>query len=88
MMVLKHDNNIRTMGVNLLNGEILHLINLKAGQLLSTRAYLDPGSGSFILQLILATLLGLGFVLKGYWSKVVSLFKRRSDEPQEPPDDE
>jgi hypothetical protein len=70
-----------------LNGELFHLVGLRAGQLLSTRAYLDPGSGSFILQLLLATLLGLGFVLKGYWRKLLSLFKRNSDEPQEPDDE-
>lgn len=30
-------------------------------------AYLDPGSGSFLLQLLLGGLLGLAFVLKTYW---------------------
>lgn len=71
-----------------MNGELFHLVGLRAGQLLSTRAYLDPGSGSFILQLLLATLLGLGFVLKGYWRKLLSLFKRRSDDDTQETDDE
>jgi hypothetical protein len=71
-----------------LNGELFHLVGLRAGQLLSTHAYLDPGSGSFILQLLLATLLGLGFVLKGYWRKLLSLFKRRSDDDTQETDDE
>ena len=39
-------------------------------------AYLDPGSGSFILQLIIAGLAGLMFVLKGYWSRILALFKK------------
>ena len=43
-------------------------------------AYLDPGSGSFILQLIIAGLVGAGFVLRSYWSKVVSFFKGTSAE--------
>ena len=66
-----------------MNGEILHLMSLKAGQLLSTEAYLDPGSGSFILQILLATLLGLGFVLRGYWSKLISFIKRKPDETED-----
>ena len=33
-------------------------------------AYLDPGSGSYILQLVLAGLLGGFFVIKSYWKKL------------------
>jgi hypothetical protein len=62
-----------------LNNEIIHLLSLRAVELLSSEAYLDPGSGSFILQLLLATLLGLGFVLKGYWRKLLGFFKRNPD---------
>jgi len=40
-------------------------------------AYLDPGSGSFILQLIIAGFAGLMFVLRGYWSRLLGLFKNR-----------
>ncbi len=39
-------------------------------------AYLDPGSGSFILQLILASLVGGLFALKLYWKKVRAFFQR------------
>ncbi len=38
-------------------------------------AYLDPGSGSFIIQLIIASLVGAGFILRGYWSKITSIFR-------------
>ncbi|MBT3392198.1 MAG: hypothetical protein HN413_17510 [Chloroflexi bacterium] len=33
-------------------------------------AYLDPGSGSFFLQVLLAALLGALFVLRTYWAKI------------------
>ena len=50
-------------------------------------AYLDPGSGSFILQLILATLLGGLLILRSYWSKVkdflVGLFSRVKSEDEQ-----
>lgn len=37
-------------------------------------AYLDPGTGSYILQLIIAGLLGGLFALKMFWSKVKNFF--------------
>jgi len=44
--------------------------------LLRGNEYLDPGSGSFILQLILASLLGFLFILKTYWQKLLRIFRR------------
>ncbi len=32
--------------------------------------YLDPSSGSFILQVVLAAILGGGFAIKMYWKKI------------------
>lgn len=49
--------------------------------------YLDPGSGSILLQLLLAAILGLGVILRTQWSKIKKLFKR-SDETDEDLDDE
>ncbi len=49
--------------------------------------YLDPGSGSILLQLLLAAVLGLGVILRTQWSKIKKLFKR-NDEPDEDLDDE
>jgi len=37
-------------------------------------AYLDPGSGSFIVQMIVAGLMGSLFMLKLYWKKVKEFF--------------
>ncbi len=34
-----------------------------------TYAYIDPGSGSYVFQLIVAALLGLTFATKVYWRK-------------------
>lgn len=38
-------------------------------------AYLDPGTGSYILQLILAGLLGAAFAVKLFWKQIRSFFK-------------
>lgn len=56
--------------------------------LITPLAYLDPGSGSFILQLLLASLLGGLFIVKTYWQKITrgvqKLFSRREkDRPEE-----
>jgi hypothetical protein len=42
---------------------------LKIGDL-----YLDPGSGSYIIQILLAALLGGAFAIKMYWRKIKSFF--------------
>ncbi len=46
--------------------------------LLSPQAYLDPGSGSFIIQLLIAGLVGAGFLVRVYWKKIKGLFSRAS----------
>ena len=45
-------------------------------------SYLDPGSGSFLIQLAIATLLGLGIALRASWGKIKGLFgsKPKADE--------
>jgi hypothetical protein len=39
-------------------------------------AYLDPGSGSYLLQLLIAAALGGLLLLRLYWSKVKSFVRR------------
>ena len=49
--------------------------------------YLDPGSGSVLLQLLLAAILGAGVVLRTQWARIKSLFKGR-DASEDDADDE
>jgi hypothetical protein len=39
--------------------------------------YLDPGSGSILVQAILAILFGLGIAVRSQWSKIKSLIISR-----------
>jgi hypothetical protein len=55
--------------------------------LLKPHAYLDPGSGSLILQVILASLLAIGFTLKVFWKKIVSFVNRILGKEQAPIDE-
>ena len=50
-------------------------------------AYLDPGSGSFILQLIIGGIVGLLVAVKAFWGRIKAFFTRgerpMSDEEQD-----
>ena len=41
--------------------------------------YLDPGSGSFLLQLLIASLAGIVLFIGASWSKLKRLFHRRKN---------
>lgn len=38
--------------------------------------YLDPGTGSFIIQMLLAGLLGIAVAVRIYWKKIIAFFKK------------
>ena len=45
----------------------------------TAQAYLDPGTGSMILQIVLGGVAGMMVVGKLYWAQFTSFFSRRSD---------
>jgi hypothetical protein len=49
-------------------------------------AYLDLGSGSFLIQMIIATLLGGALFFKAFWHQIMGIF-RRGSRPVEPNDE-
>jgi hypothetical protein len=40
----------------------------------SAHAYLDPGSGSYIFQAVIAGALGIGVALKVFWGRIAAFF--------------
>ncbi len=51
--------------------------------------YLDPGSGSLLVQLLAAGLLGgIGILLKTFWGRIKAFFKGEKYVPPLPPSDE
>lgn len=40
----------------------------------TTYAYLDPGTGSYVLQVVLAAMVGLAYTLKIYWTNIKTFF--------------
>ena len=39
-------------------------------------AYIDPGTGSYIIQVVIGVLLGAAYALKVYWEKVRAYFSK------------
>jgi hypothetical protein len=79
-------------GVGLVAAAFTPVAALAAGQPLEIQiAYLDPGTGSLILQALVATLAGAIVAVTAYWQKIKSLFRRssRGSEPSDtPPSDD
>ena len=40
------------------------------------RAYLDPGGGSLLIKFLLASIVGLLFVIRQFWSRITSYIKQ------------
>ena len=51
-------------------------------------AYLDPGSGSMMLQLLFGGIAGLVMILKLYWKSFTSLFRRKGTKNEAAPGQE
>jgi type IV secretory pathway VirB3-like protein len=45
--------------------------------------YIDPGSGSYLVQAIIAAVLGAGFFFKSFWVKIKSFFVKPKPEQEE-----
>lgn len=48
----------------------------------SAHAYIDPGSGSFIFQVLIGGLLAGAVAVKHFWKRITSFFTRRSSGEQ------
>jgi hypothetical protein len=58
------------------------------GHLSNQQPYLDPGSGSILIQLLLAGLLGAGILLRASWARILKLFGRGKKDQADDGDDE
>lgn len=49
--------------------------------------YIDPGSGSYLVQLIIAAILGIGFFFKNFWYSIKAFFTgKKTDQEKEEKD--
>jgi hypothetical protein len=47
------------------------------------QAYIDPGSTSFIIQIIVGSLLTIGLALATFWKRIRLLFSKRSPKKEQ-----
>ena len=50
--------------------------------------YLDPGSGSFLIQLLIAAIAGLGIAVSANWAKLKRWIGRRKKKNETDDDDD
>jgi len=49
----------------------------------NAHAYLDPGGGSYLIQIVVASVVGAGYFLKVNWGKVRDVFSRKDGKKTE-----
>jgi hypothetical protein len=54
----------------------------------SAYAYLDPGTGSILLQGLIAAVAGVTITGKLYWSRLKDMFSRKTKKHREPPEED
>jgi hypothetical protein len=47
-------------------------------------AYIDPGTGSFFIMILIGFLSGIGFTIKMFWKKIVAFLKGERPKKAEP----
>jgi hypothetical protein len=67
-----------------MESNLLHLI--VSTPLFRPHAYLDPGSGSFLIQLLIGGLVAVGFGVRMFWGKIKALFIRQNTAVDMPSD--
>ncbi len=59
----------------------LHSLDTLLSALWAPELYLDPGSGSYLLQLLIAGVMGALLMLRVYWSRVKGFVMRLFGRP-------
>jgi hypothetical protein len=61
-----------------MRGSLLAFVGMASLLLVApAHAYLDPGTGSYVFQMVAAALVSVGFVLRAYWHRLRGLVGRR-----------
>jgi len=60
----------------MMESNLLHMI--VGSPLFRPHEYLDPGSGSFLIQLLIGGLVSVGFGIRMFWGRIKALFTRKS----------
>ncbi|MBX7147979.1 hypothetical protein K1X76_02740 [bacterium] len=58
---------------------IIILLVILLAPIQNAHAYLDPGTGSMIVQVVVGGFLAALYTVKAYWHKIKKFFKRSKD---------
>lgn len=61
---------------------LILIVALQFTLLQNAFAYLDPGTGSYIFQVLVATLIGGLFIIKMFWQKIKKFFSNHFSKKQ------
>lgn len=61
------------------------LVVVSLGLPAAAHAYIDPGTGSFVIQGIIAAVVGAGVAIKMFWGRIKAAI---TGKPEEPGDDD
>lgn len=42
----------------------------------AAHAYIDPGTGSFIIQMLVGAFFGAAYLVRRFWGSIIAFFKR------------
>ncbi|MFQ5400394.1 MAG: hypothetical protein ACE5E7_12440 [Anaerolineae bacterium] len=73
--------------MHLFNHLPIMMPDILAAPVHAIHAYLDPGSGSFLIQLLIGALVGGLVLLKTYWNRIRAFFSRSSAGDATPSDE-
>ena len=65
-----------------LSSVLLACLLFSALSITPAHAYIDPGTGSYAFQLLVAAIVGGLFAVKGYWQRIVGLFTHKQKEKE------
>ncbi len=68
------------------SGTILTVVSLTVWPTLAF-AYIDPGTGSALIQGVIAAVAAVGVTLKLYWHRFIGLFHRKETQSQDRPEE-
>ena len=60
----------------LFSGPVVMLLAVLLASEGSAYAYIDPGTGSYVTQVLVAAIVSVGFVVRAYWSRLTDACRR------------
>ncbi|UCE04113.1 MAG: hypothetical protein JSW67_01120 [Candidatus Latescibacterota bacterium] len=54
----------------------------------NAHAYIDPGSGSYAIQVLIGLVVGAGVAVKMYWHRITAFLASRNAKAEKPTNDE